>query len=365
MSSISGSDTDEDGSSSSSSEGEGADNDDKDDNNGGAGRVYRGQSHYVEFQTRAGEFVTVCKTLLLRSPREAVTVEEVLARLPLLFRGTRWAIFMCSGGHFAGVCFDGQRVVAHKTIHKYTTRRKQGGSQAAQDSTGKRAKSAGATIRRNNELALQQEIRALLAEWAPLLREATHIFIQAPGIHNTQIFFGHEGSPLTRGDERLRRIPFSTRRPTFAEVRRLHALLSSATFSRESMYLQQAADSAREAAQLREKKERALERKQRLTAAAKEKQDKVDGTGAGAGAGPGVALTKEQELVLQACRKGKRDLLASVLSKHADFDLDFADERGWTSLHVAANEGFDEVVTVLLDHGANPAVTVKGIKVRC
>jgi len=63
---------------------------------------------------------------------------------------------MCSGGHFAGVCFERDKVVNHKTIHRYTVRRKQGGSQSSKDNAGKKIKSAGASIRRYNEMALQQ-----------------------------------------------------------------------------------------------------------------------------------------------------------------------------------------------------------------
>ena len=320
--------------------------------------MYRGQSHFVEFQTKSGEFVTVCKTLLLTSPRENVSVEEVIDRLPALFRaGQKWAIFMCSGGHFAGVCFDGAKVVAHKTIHKYTTRRKQGGSQAAQDSTGKKAKSAGASIRRYNEQALQQEIRALLAEWGPHIRQSAYLFIQA-ATFNRQIFIGYDETPFQRGDDRLRKIPFTTRRPTFAEVKRLHTLLSSVTFSFESMYKGEAEAVARE-------RESQLERQQQQQRQKKEKAKKAKekaAEGEKAAGTPVPTLTKEQDLVMQACKKGKVDLLASVLAKNLEAVLDFVDERGWAPLHVAANEGFDAVVALLLERGANPSVMVKGVK---
>jgi len=46
--------------------------------------------------------------------------------------------------------------VLHKTIHKYTVRAKQGGSQSRADnkSGGSGPKSAGASLRRHNELSL-------------------------------------------------------------------------------------------------------------------------------------------------------------------------------------------------------------------
>ena len=95
-------------------------------------------------------------------------------------------VFLCmiGGGHFAAMIVSltpqvnkkqtgneerQAMVIAHKTFHRYTTRRKQGGSQSANDSAKGAAHSAGASIRRYNEMALESEIRALLAEWKELI----------------------------------------------------------------------------------------------------------------------------------------------------------------------------------------------------
>ena len=81
------------------------------------------------------------------------------------------AIFMIGGGHFAGCIVSHNRLknqtfnkkstlslnaqqvnlLKQKTFHRYTTRRKQGGSQSANDSSGSMAHYAGASIRRYNE----------------------------------------------------------------------------------------------------------------------------------------------------------------------------------------------------------------------
>ena len=47
-------------------------------------------------------------------------------------------------------------MVAHKTFHHYTVRRKQGGSQSSRDSQGNAPKSAGASLRRQQEAALAE-----------------------------------------------------------------------------------------------------------------------------------------------------------------------------------------------------------------
>lgn len=70
----------------------------------------------------------------------------------------RWAILCLSGGFFAGAILDPctHEILNHKTFRRYTTRRKQGGSQMAFDrKSGRAARSAGASLRRANEVQLE------------------------------------------------------------------------------------------------------------------------------------------------------------------------------------------------------------------
>jgi hypothetical protein len=94
--------------------------------------------------------------------------------------GRTWAMFMVAGGHFAGAVVRVSKsdedsdsdqvnskrkklkqpkpdteVLRHKTFHRYTTRRKQGGSQSVNDNAKGNAKSAGALLRRYGEQALR------------------------------------------------------------------------------------------------------------------------------------------------------------------------------------------------------------------
>ena len=147
-------------------------------------------------------------------------------------------VFLCmiGGGHFAamivslapelrkgagGVEEQHAVVQAHKTFHRYTTRRKQGGSQSANDNAKGNAHSAGSSIRRYNEAALEVDIRTVLAEWKPLIDTAELLFIRATGSTNRRTLFGpYDGQVLNINDKRLRSIPFSTRRATQAELLR-------------------------------------------------------------------------------------------------------------------------------------------------
>ncbi|KAI9260565.1 hypothetical protein BDA99DRAFT_572655 [Phascolomyces articulosus] len=149
-----------------------------------------------------------------------------------------WTIIMMGGGHFAGAVIDVNKsirgphkldvnevkMVAHKTFHRYTTRRKQGGSQSANDNAKGAANSAGAQIRRYNEQLLQQEVREILNQWKQHIKESEHVFVHAPS-NNRKVVYGYEDAILTR--DTTQNIPFPTRRPTLNEVRRVFIELST------------------------------------------------------------------------------------------------------------------------------------------
>lgn len=158
-------------------------------------------------------------------------------------------VFLCmiGGGHFAamvvslapeihkkagGVEERQARVLAHKTFHRYTTRRKQGGAQSANDAAKGAAHSAGSSLRRYNEAALEHEIRQLLQEWKNLIDQSQLLFVRATGSTNRRILFGpYDGQVLRQNDARLRGFPFSTRRATQSELMRAFTELTRAKFN--------------------------------------------------------------------------------------------------------------------------------------
>lgn len=146
-------------------------------------------------------------------------------------------IFLCmiGGGHFAAMVVSlpprkgthavpmnrEATVLAHKTFHRYTTRRKQGGAQSANDSSKGTAHSAGSGLRRANEKALVEDVRALLQDWKGLLDTSELLFIRASGTTNRRTLFGpYEGQALRASDPRIRGFPFSTKRATQKELMR-------------------------------------------------------------------------------------------------------------------------------------------------
>lgn len=116
----------------------------------------------------------------------------------------------------------------HKTFHCYTVRAKQGGAQGSRDNrSGSNIKSAGASLRRYNEQALIQHVGEILQAWESYIENSNLIFYRAAGPYNRSVLFGGKNPVLKKNDNRLRTIPFSTRRPTYTELCRVYDLLMS------------------------------------------------------------------------------------------------------------------------------------------
>ncbi|KAI4367931.1 hypothetical protein MLD38_016554 [Melastoma candidum] len=141
-------------------------------------------------------------------------------------------VLLASGGHFAGCVFDGNSVVAHKTFHRYVVRAKAGRKQSLKDAGGRAAHSAGASLRRYNELALKKDIRELLASWKPYFDACRSIFVHAPS-NNRQLLFDGDKPCFSHSRSLLRHFPFIVRRPTFKEAKRVYNILTQVAYEDE------------------------------------------------------------------------------------------------------------------------------------
>ncbi|KAI5464276.1 hypothetical protein BGZ63DRAFT_377346 [Mariannaea sp. PMI_226] len=185
-------------------------------------------------EQRSTDFVEIIKNKRLepismpKMPKDG-SIPEIVYKGPHIF------LCMIGGGHFAAMVVSlaprptkggttmnrEATVLAHKTFHRYTTRRKQGGSQSANDNSKGTAHSAGSSLRRYNEQALVEDVRALLQDWKGLLDTSELLFIRATGTTNRRTLFGpYDGQVLKHNDTRLRGFPFSTRRATQKELMR-------------------------------------------------------------------------------------------------------------------------------------------------
>ncbi|KAJ1414869.1 Zinc finger C2H2-type [Sesbania bispinosa] len=134
-------------------------------------------------------------------------------------------VLLASGGHFAGCVFDGDAVVAHKTFHRYVVRAKAGKKQSSKDASGRSIHSAGASLRRYNELALKKEVQELLTAWKPYFDASRCIFIHAPS-SSRQLLYDGEKPYFTNQQRAVRNIAMSVRRPTFREAKRVYSQLT-------------------------------------------------------------------------------------------------------------------------------------------
>jgi hypothetical protein len=138
-------------------------------------------------------------------------------------------VILSSGGHFSAAVFQREQSIAHISFHRYISRRKQGGIQSVHDqSVGHNSRSAGANLRRYNEMALIKEIHAILDQWKSAYAiHQCRLFFHAPS-HNMRVLQDYDKSMFTLAkNPLLSAIPITTQRPTFHEVQRVHQSLYS------------------------------------------------------------------------------------------------------------------------------------------
>eukprot|EP00929_Paragymnodinium_shiwhaense_P036478 TRINITY_DN19543_c0_g1_i1.p1 TRINITY_DN19543_c0_g1~~TRINITY_DN19543_c0_g1_i1.p1 ORF type:complete len:585 (-),score=131.82 TRINITY_DN19543_c0_g1_i1:106-1794(-) len=152
-------------------------------------------------------------------------VEETLKR-----RHSSCAVLALNAGYFAGAVFSDGKVVVHKTFHRYTTRKKQGGSQSSFDAGGRKAKSAGSNLRRYGEQRLQEEVEEVLTQtWAAELAGCEHVYISVSNRMRSKLV-GSKEAPFVP-HSKVRSLPFVLGRPTHEAVREAYSQLSSLFFA--------------------------------------------------------------------------------------------------------------------------------------
>ncbi|CAK1364710.1 VMS1 [Cercospora beticola] len=275
--------------------------------------------------------------------------------------GPHYFLCMIGGGHFAamvvsltpkltkkaGIEDRSATVIAHKTFHRYTTRRKQGGSQSANDNAKGNAHSAGSSIRRYNESALIQEVRDLLAEWKPLIDTSELLFIRASGTTNRRTLFGpYEEQVLNSRDDRIRGFPFNTRRATQSELMRAFVELTRVKVSEvdEAALARQAEE---DQAKATAKAEALANSKNNAPKAAKISKEDEE------------AALHTQQLQALIRRSKAPGLLSYIQSNKLSPDLRFVpaehNHHAPTPLHLAAASNSPACVsTLLIKLGADP-----------
>lgn len=275
------------------------------------------------------------------------------AMLQVLNSKLNWIVLLLQSGYFAGGVFDKQQqVVAHKTFQRYTNRKGQGKAQSAHDSGSSGAKSAGATLRRYNEKALQDDIQQLMQSWETHFKNADLIFMSCP--KNGRSVFYDQKRPILKkgillnargilfiydiGDDRIRYVPFATQRPTFQEVVRVHDELRSVHVEKIEM--------------------------DAIMSNTKESMEKVEEEQKDSSP-MAIVDTKEviveREIVpnaplLQACLDSDMDAVLNMLASTEVLINERHPDSLMTALHGATIANNAAIVTLLLEHDADPCI---------
>ncbi|SCV01694.1 LANO_0F13058g1_1 [Lachancea nothofagi CBS 11611] len=259
------------------------------------------------------------------------------------------ALFMVGGGHFAGAIVSHKRLnikghmtkndetlqeravqfLEHKTFHRYTTRRKQGGSQSAMDNSKGKANSAGSSLRRYNETALRVDIQQLLYHWTPYLKHCKNIFIRAKSTSDRRMFLD-SSTCLDKNDMRIRSFPFTTKRPTGHELKKAWCQLAYLHVNEKPQADAKLKSNADEIITV-------------ATPAKVQPQVEED---------PNVLHTRE---LISLLKKSKAPLLLSYLRKtELDKNFRFHPQQEYaqtpTMLHYAAQQGLKNMVLILLSN---------------
>lgn len=182
----------------------------------------------VFFENDDGDIFSIYRCLL-HSKKDVPEINDNMITQALASgKNHTWTIIMLGGGHFAAAVFKDGNVIVHKTFHTYTVRAKQGSSQSQRDNRGAGyAKSAGASLRRYNEIQLIQHVQDITELWTQHIENSSLILYRAVGPQNRTVLFGGKNPPIDKNDPRLRPLPFPTRRATFNEVKRVYDILTS------------------------------------------------------------------------------------------------------------------------------------------
>ena len=285
---------------------------------------------------------------------------------PEAYKGPHIFLCMIGGGHFAAMIVSlapkqtkpaptgpisrEATVLAHKTFHRYTTRRKQGGSQSANDSAKGAAHSAGSSLRRYNEQALTDEVRLLLQDWKGMIDTSELLFIRATGTTNRRTIFGpYEGQILRQNDPRIRGFPFSTRRATQNELMRSFVELTRV----KVLEIDEGAVAAAKAATEEEARKLATVKRSKPSTPIPTKRSEEEET-----------ATLHTNQIQALTRRSKLPALLSYL-KTNDLSPDFIfyppnDQQNYhtpTPLHLAASQNSSPLVSgLLIKAGADPTI---------
>ena len=271
----------------------------------------------------------------------AATAAGAAARLAAAARAKRAgrgsvALIALRSGKFAGCVFGPSGAPKrHQVFSRYTTRRGQGGAQAAMDNTGRKVKSVGSTLRRAGERALAEEVTLLLREtWRADLEACEGVYVACARAMRP-LLFGKNDVPacVDARDPRVQKIPFGLAKPTLAHVVAAYERLTTVFFHAPAP-----ADPPPPPPPAEKAEEKAAAVAPVVVDAPVAK----------------LAVSAAARAVLDAASTGDEAALDAALAGD-DALARSLDEDGSSALHLAAARGSPELALALLARGADPA----------
>eukprot|EP01039_Chlorochromonas_danica_P008771 gene8771-9673_t len=279
------------------------------------------------------------------------------------------AVIILRSGRFAGAIFEGDNVVTHKVLRRYTVRAKAGGGQSSYDNKGMKARSMGAQLRRYGEKALTEDVQAILTKWNATLKSASLILIATTKTMRPILFEDTTGPSsdttlLKKNDARIVNVPFAVDKPTLESAKTVHSIVTSVRLS--------VATSEVKSVDLIEEDEEIVvdivgeldERDDKLVKSSKkgvEDKEKEDGS-------LSYQLSPAAQRIISACEALSDEEIVKIIEEEASLYSQDIHNLSWsdvisspqnledllTALHIAARRGLQETVDVLLQQGANP-----------
>ena len=156
-----------------------------------------------------------------------IALANVIPNPTVLWASKYVSVLLLRSGRFAGAVWDSKgNVLVHTCFKRYTVRRKNGGAQSKHDtSRGSLAHSVGAQIRRSQERKLDEEVGELIERtWKKYFVKDSIVFAYACKSLTESLYVG----PLERSNRTCTvfPVPLSVSNPTFAEVVRVHKILT-------------------------------------------------------------------------------------------------------------------------------------------
>lgn len=140
-----------------------------------------------------------------------------------------WSIILCQGGYFAVGFFNKDKLLEHKSDHKYVTRKKAGQRQIVKDKSKSTKNSVGAQLRREGEKKHQENIECILKLNEELLFKSEVIYLFAPGL-NKNILVGSGEKTLFSFKNKILNIPFSISRANYSHMIEVFNKLTTVSF---------------------------------------------------------------------------------------------------------------------------------------